>query len=113
MHPIDPAAGSRPAPYHPPQPADIAPPVASDPAATGSPLRDLRWEPKGGFAGPIAPDAAVGTFGGGVRRFRDGVGGFAGDADGRRQGSFADVDGPRAAPYELPEARTLPAPGLA
>jgi hypothetical protein len=57
---------------------------------------DVRREPVGEFAGPVAPDAPVGTYGGGVvlRRQggRQGAGGFAGDPDQQRQGSFADTD---------------------
>jgi hypothetical protein len=53
---------------------------------------DIRCEPAGGFAGPVAPEAPVGTYGGGVVRRRQGTGTFAGDADRQRQGSFADTD---------------------
>ena len=53
---------------------------------------DIRREPVGGFAGPVGPDAPVGTYGGGVVRRRQGTGTFAGDADRQRQGSFADTD---------------------
>jgi hypothetical protein len=58
----------------------------------GTRLRDVRQEPVGGFAGPVGPDAPVGTFGGGTRRRSQGAGAFAGDADRQRQGSFADSD---------------------
>jgi hypothetical protein len=54
--------------------------------------RDIRHEPVGGFAGPVAPDAPVGTYGGRVVQRRQGAGSFAGDPDQRRQGSFADTD---------------------
>jgi hypothetical protein len=54
--------------------------------------RDIRREPVGGFAGPVAPDAPIGTYGGRVVQRRQGVGGFAGDPDQQRQGSFADTD---------------------
>jgi hypothetical protein len=71
--------------------------------ATGVPARDLRvligtrlgdtrHEPVGGYAEPFGHAAPVGTFGGGVVRRRQGAGGFAGDPDQQRQGSFADVD---------------------
>jgi hypothetical protein len=71
--------------------------------ATGVPARDLRvligtrlgdtrQEPVGGYAGPFGHAAPAGTFGGGVVRRRQGAGGFAGDPDQQRQGSFADVD---------------------
>ena len=53
---------------------------------------DIRRQPVGGFAGPVGPDAPVGTYGGGVVRRRQGTGTFAGDADRQRQGSFADAD---------------------
>ena len=33
----------------------------------GSPLRDVRRETVGGFAGPVGPDDPVGTFAGGAR----------------------------------------------
>jgi hypothetical protein len=59
---------------------------------TGGAPRDVRHEPVGGFAGPVAPDAPVGTYGGRVVRRRQGAGGFAGDPDRQRQGSFADTD---------------------
>ena len=53
---------------------------------------DVRREPVGGFAGTLGPDTPVGTFGN-VRHFRrEGAGSFAGDADRRRQGSFADTE---------------------
>jgi len=58
----------------------------------GSPLRDVRREPVGGFAGPVGPDDPVGTFAGRVVLRRQGAGGFAGDPDRQRQGSFADRD---------------------
>lgn len=55
---------------------------------------DVRREPVGGFARTLGPDAPVGTYGN-VRRFRrQGAGTFAGDADQRRQGSFADAGPP-------------------
>jgi hypothetical protein len=53
---------------------------------------DTRREPVGGFAGPVAPGAPVGTYGGRVLQRRGGAGGFAGDPDHQRQGSFADTD---------------------
>jgi hypothetical protein len=53
---------------------------------------DVRGEPVGGFAGPVAPDAPVGTYGGGTVLRRQAAGGFAGDPDRQRQGSFADAD---------------------
>jgi len=58
----------------------------------GSAPRDIRHEPVGGFAGPVAPDAPIGTYGGRVLQRRQGAGSFAGDPDQQRQGSFADTD---------------------
>jgi hypothetical protein len=58
----------------------------------GSRPRDIRRERVGGFAGPIGPEAPVGTFAGGVVQRWRGTGTFAGDPDRRRQGSFADTD---------------------
>jgi hypothetical protein len=58
----------------------------------GSAPRDIRREPVGGFAGPVAPDAPIGTYGGRVLQRRQGAGSFAGDPDRQRQGSFADAD---------------------
>jgi hypothetical protein len=62
---------------------------------TSRPLRDARREARGGFAGPVGPDAPVGTYAGQVHRRHLRVGSFAtgsftGDPD-RREGSFADV----------------------
>jgi hypothetical protein len=64
---------------------------------TSRPLRDLRREPVGGFAGPIGTNAPIGTYAGLARRRGQGVGSFAtgslaGDPDRQRRGSFADVD---------------------
>jgi hypothetical protein len=60
---------------------------------TGGGLHDLRREPVGEFAGRADPDAPVGTFGDTtLPRWRP-PGGFAGDPDRQRAGSFADVDG--------------------
>ena len=54
-------------------------------------VHDVRAEPVGGWAGPLSPDAPVGTFGDVVRRRRQGAGAFAGDPDRQREGSFADA----------------------
>ena len=59
---------------------------------TGTPLGDTRQQPVGGYAGPFGHDAPVGTYGGGGIRRHQGTGGFAGDPDQQRQGSFADAD---------------------
>ena len=54
-------------------------------------LHDVREEPVGTFAGTLERQAPVGTYGN-VRRFRrQGAGIFAGDADHKRKGSFADA----------------------
>jgi hypothetical protein len=58
----------------------------------GSAPCDIRREPVGGFAGPLAPEAPIGTYGGRVLQRRQGAGSFAGDPDRQRQGSFADTD---------------------
>jgi hypothetical protein len=58
----------------------------------GSAPRDIRREPVGGFAGPVAPDAPAGTFASAAVLRRRGTGSFAGDPDQQRQGSFADTD---------------------
>ena len=58
----------------------------------GTAPRDIRQEPVGGFAGPVAPDAPIGTYGGRMLQRRQGAGSFAGDPDQHRQGSFADTD---------------------
>jgi hypothetical protein len=59
---------------------------------TGTRLGDTRQQPVGGYAGPFGHDAPVGTFAGGVVRRHHCAGGFAGDPDQQRQGSFGDVD---------------------
>ena len=58
----------------------------------GTAPRDIRREPVGGFAGPVAPDGPIGTYGSRVLQRRQGAGSFAGDPDHQRQGSFADTD---------------------
>jgi hypothetical protein len=63
---------------------------------TSRPLRDARREAHGGYAGPVGPDAPVGTYAGPVHRrhLRTGsfaTGSFTGYRD-RRQGSFADIE---------------------
>ena len=59
-------------------------------------LRDARREARGGFAGPVEPDAPMGTYAVQVDRRHKRTGSFAtgsftGDRD-RREGSFADVE---------------------
>ena len=58
---------------------------------TGGTEHDVRCEPVGGFAGPVAPGARVGNYGGALRRRWQSRGAWAGDPD-HRQGSFADTD---------------------
>jgi nucleotide-binding universal stress UspA family protein len=53
---------------------------------------DVRHETVGGFAGAVDPNSLVGTYGGAARLRRQGTGGFAGDPDRQRQGSFGDAD---------------------
>jgi hypothetical protein len=59
---------------------------------TGTRLGDTRQQPVGGYTEPFGHDAPVGTFASGAVRRRHGAGGFAGDPDQQRQGSFGDVD---------------------
>lgn len=53
---------------------------------------DGRVELVGGFAGPVAPADPVGTFAGVTHPRWMAAGGFAGDPNRQRQGSFADTD---------------------
>jgi nucleotide-binding universal stress UspA family protein len=59
---------------------------------TGRRVHDVREEATGGFAGAVDPNAPVGTYADATRLRRQGAGGFAGDPDRQRQGSFADAD---------------------
>ena len=59
---------------------------------TCRPPHDTRGDQVGGWAGPVGPNAPVGTYGGGTRLRRQGTGTYAGDSDEQRQGSWADVD---------------------
>jgi hypothetical protein len=64
---------------------------------TSRPPRDIRGEPVGGFAGPIGPNAPVGSYASVPRRRGQDVGsfatgGFADHPDSRREGSFADAE---------------------
>jgi hypothetical protein len=59
---------------------------------TGHAPHDVRREPVGAFAGTLAPEAPVGTFGNVARLRRQGHGSFAGDPDAQRRGCFADAD---------------------
>src|SRR5262245_40089503 len=70
----------------------IGPPPQDVRLLLGRAFGDVRREAVGGFAGPVAPDAPAGTYAGHVVERRRGAGGFAGDPDQQRQGSFADTD---------------------
>ena len=59
---------------------------------TGCRQHDVRREPMGRFAGSIAPGEPVGTFGNAHPRRRQAKGGWSGDPDAQRQGTFADAD---------------------
>jgi hypothetical protein len=76
----------------------------------GHPLRDLRREPRGGFAGPVGPDDPVGTYASRPRPRSHATGSFAtgsltSDPD-RREGSFADVERIVILTYEDDAARS-------
>jgi hypothetical protein len=55
-------------------------------------LHDIRHEAVGGYAGPLGPNAPVGTYANRVLLRRQGTGSYAGDPDLQRQGSYADND---------------------
>ena len=59
---------------------------------TGCREHDVRREPMGRFAGSIAPDEQVGTYGDSPRLRSQAKGGWAGHPDEHRQGTFADTD---------------------
>jgi nucleotide-binding universal stress UspA family protein len=59
---------------------------------TGHQVHDVRHETVGGFAEAVEPDSPVRTYAGTVRLRRQGTGGFAGEPDRQRQGSFGDAD---------------------
>jgi hypothetical protein len=63
-------------------------------------LHDVRREPVGTFAGTLATDAPVATFGDRTLRRDQGSGTYAGDADRQRQGCFADDDSDLIVSYE-------------
>lgn len=58
----------------------------------GHPWHDIRYESLGGFGGSLDPDAPVGKFSGPPRARWRAAGGFYGNPDQQRQGSFADVE---------------------
>jgi hypothetical protein len=67
---------------------------------TAPALHDVRREPVGAFAGTLAPDAPVGTFGNVARLRRQGHGSYAGDPDRQRRGCFADAERDVVVTYE-------------
>jgi hypothetical protein len=58
----------------------------------GAPLHDVRTEPVGEFAGPVGPDAPVGSFAGGAHARSAPEGSFASSGPSGRIGTFADAD---------------------
>jgi hypothetical protein len=85
-------------------------PAAATPCAVVAPdgrPHDVRTEPVGGFAGPVPPDAPVGTFANARLVRRQCAGSFAGDPDRHRQGSFADADGRAADRIALSTRRAI------
>jgi hypothetical protein len=82
------------------------PDVAGDVPATairifvGAPLRDVRDEPVGEFAGQAEPDAPVGSFGGGEHTRSEPRGSFASEGPAGRIGTFADADRDAVVTYE-------------
>jgi hypothetical protein len=74
---------------------------------TGRPVHDVRREPVGGFAGPVAPEAPVGKYAGRARLRRQAAGGWAGNPDRERQGTFGDADLGVHAVYERGSRRSL------
>ena len=73
---------------------------------TGQRAHDVRTELVGGFAGPVPPDAPFGKYAGPPRRRSQAAGGWSGDPDRRRQGTFGDVDVGVAAVCERGDHRT-------
>jgi hypothetical protein len=59
---------------------------------TGCRRHDIREEPVGGWAGPVPPDAPVGSFGNVPGPRSQAAGCWAGDPDRQRQGFFGDID---------------------
>jgi hypothetical protein len=74
---------------------------------TGRPMHDVRREPVGGFAGPVAPEDPFGKYAGHARLRRRASGGWAGDPDSQRQGTFGDVDLGIQANYERGPRRSV------
>jgi nucleotide-binding universal stress UspA family protein len=59
---------------------------------TGHRVHDVRHETVGGFAGAVEPDSPVRTYAGTMRLRCQGAGGFTGEPDRQRQGSFGDAE---------------------
>ena len=74
---------------------------------TGRPMHDVRREAVGGFAGPVAPEDPFGKYAGHARLRRQASGGWAGDPDAQRQGTFGDVDLGVQAIYERGPRRSV------
>jgi hypothetical protein len=81
----------------------------------GTATRDVRNLPMGTFAGAIGPDAPVGTFAGKTRLRSQAAGGWVGDPDSQRQGSFADAEHDKVVTFDdgREVSRTISSPGLA
>jgi hypothetical protein len=77
--------------------------------------RDVRNQSAGTFAGAIGPDAPVGTFAGKTRLRSQAAGGWAGNPDSQRQGSFADAQCEKVVTFDdgREVSRTISSPGLA
>ena len=78
---------------------------------TSRPLYNVRDEPVGGFAGPVAPDAPIGNYGGVARRRGQATGSFATGSirnpDRQREGSFADAERVVIVTYDETERRRV------
>jgi hypothetical protein len=67
-------------------------PASSIRILAGTPLHDVREEQVGEFAGPVGPDAPVGSFAGGEHTRSEPEGTFASRGPAGRIGTFADAD---------------------
>jgi hypothetical protein len=72
----------------------------------GSREHDVREEPVGEFGRLAEPDEPVGTFANVPRLRGQGTGGFAGDPDRQRKGTFADADRDVIVGYERDRERS-------
>jgi hypothetical protein len=73
---------------------------------TGSRYHDVRSELVGGFAGAVGPDAPVGSYAGLPRPRWHAAGGFHGEPDRQRQGSFADAERNLVLTYDRADERS-------